>query len=72
DIDAAKKYQDHIEPLRTVLHKATSPVSLKTALNIAGITVGPTRLPAKMPTKEDSLYRETQNVISAYQQQGIV
>ena len=72
DIDTARKYQDHVQPLRTVLHKATSPVSLKTALNIAGITVGPTRLPAKMPNKGDVLYQETQTVISAYQRQKIV
>lgn len=72
NIEKAQKFQDRIQALRSVLHKATIPVSLKTALNIAGITVGPARLPAKMPREQDALYREIGDVIKEYELQGII
>ena len=72
NIEKAQKFQDRIQPLRSVLHKATIPVSLKTALNIAGITVGPARLPAKMPREQDALYQEIGDVIKEYELQGII
>ncbi len=61
---AAKKAQNSIEELRRVLKLGTTPAVLKKAMELAGISVGPARLPVLEPSEETT--REIASVVNAY------
>ncbi|TCW35041.1 4-hydroxy-tetrahydrodipicolinate synthase [Thermohydrogenium kirishiense] len=52
DIEAARKAQEAIEPLREILKLGTIPSVLKKVMELSGIKVGPARFPAIEPTGE--------------------
>lgn len=72
DIAAAETYQANINPLREVLHMATTPVSIKACVTAAGTNVGPTRLPAQMPKPGSDLAKAVAKVVKDFQTQGII
>lgn len=72
DLEAAKRYQDNIQPLRTVLHEATTPVSLKAAVTASGVNVGPARRPAFMPAPDSQLAKDIAKTVADYKQQGVI
>lgn len=72
DLETAEKCQQNIEPLRSVLHGATTPVALKAAVTASGINVGPSRLPARMPAPSDKLSQDIANMVENYKAQAII
>jgi len=52
NLELSRKKQSEIEPFRGILRLGTVPSVLKESMNIAGISVGPARLPAMSPNEE--------------------
>ena len=52
DAEAAASYQADVEPIRDVLHMGSTPQTLKRALELAGVPVGPARRPVAETTPE--------------------
>ena len=50
DAEAAASYQADVEPIRDVLHMGSTPQTLKRALELAGVPVGPARRPVAETT----------------------
>ena len=50
DAEAAAAYQADVEPIRDVLHMGSTPQTLKRALELAGVPVGPARRPVAETT----------------------
>lgn len=72
NLEKAQTCQDNIDPLRKVLHRSTTPVSLKAVLTESGVNVGPARLPAQMPDSNSELMNEVKKVVKYYRTSNII
>ena len=52
DAEVAASFQADVEPIRDVLHMGSTPQTLKRALELAGVPVGPARRPVAETTPE--------------------
>jgi len=65
DVKLASNINDQLYPLFNILFITTNPIPVKTALNIAGIDVGPLRLPLSDMDDEDK--KKLINVLQKYE-----